>query len=56
MIRITDTQKPQDRFGSIPILTDEPMHNPSSERHLTRRPKKPSLWIWLKRAMNNLRG
>ena len=51
MIRITDSPKPRDRFGSIPIRESKPTQSFSSGPHLPRRPKPSRLWIWLKRTV-----
>ena len=56
MIRITDTPKPRDRFGSIPIREGKPQPIPSQEVYLPRRPKKNFLWPWLKRIVILLLG
>ncbi len=56
MIRITDTPKPRDRFGSIPIRDGRPMNSSPPGPHLPRRPKTSSLWIWLKRIVGVLLG
>ena len=56
MIRITDTPKPRDRFGSIPIRESKPTHSFAPGPYLPRRPKKSSLWGWLKRIVVLLLG
>ncbi|MCX5877074.1 MAG: hypothetical protein NT087_12430 [Deltaproteobacteria bacterium] len=54
MIRITDTPKPKDRFGSIPIRTGKPTNNFSPGPHPPRRQKPFSLWAWLRRIVGLL--
>ena len=54
MIRINDTPKPRDRFGSIPIRTGKPTNSFSPGPHLPRRQKPFSLWVWLKRIVGLL--
>ena len=57
MIRITDTPKPKDRFGSIPIRVGKPTSSSLYGPHPpTRRPRKSSLWPWLKRIVGLLLG
>lgn len=56
MIRITDTPKPRDRFGSIPIREGKPANSSLHGPHLSRRPKKSFLWTWLKRTVGLLLG
>jgi len=51
MIRITDTPKPRDRFGSIPIREGKPTSNFASRLSLPKRPKRSFLWPWLKRLV-----
>jgi hypothetical protein len=52
MIRITDTPKPKDRFGSIPIRVGKPTSSSLYGPHPpARRPRKSSLWTWLKRIV-----
>jgi len=51
MIRITDTPKPRDRFGSIPIRESKPTNSFSPGPHLPRRPKPSFLWTCLKRTV-----
>lgn len=51
MIRITDTPKSRDRFGSIPIRESKPTHSFSSGPYLPRRPKPSLFWTWLKRTV-----
>lgn len=51
MIRITDTPKPRDRFGSIPIRESKPTNRPFPGPYLPRQPRPSRLWIWLKRTM-----
>jgi hypothetical protein len=51
MIRITDTPKPKDRFGSIPIRVGKPTSSSLYGPHLPRRPRRSSLWTWLKRIV-----
>ena len=55
MIRITDTPKPRDRFGSIPIRdgkTNRSLLGP----HLPRRSRRSSIWNRLKKIMSLLVG
>lgn len=54
MIRITDTPKPRDRFGSIPIRTGKPTNSFSPGPHPSRRQKPFSLWAWLRRIVGLL--
>lgn len=54
MIRITDTPKPKDRFGSIPIRVGKPTSSSLYGPHLPRRPQRSSLWTWLKRIVGLL--
>ena len=56
MIRITDTPKPKDRIGSIPIRDGKQANSPLYGAHLPRQPKKFSLWTWLKRIVGLLLG
>lgn len=57
MIRITDTPKPKDRFGSIPIRVGKPTSSSLYGPHPpTRRPQRSSLWTWLKRIVGLLLG
>lgn len=56
MIRITDTPKPRDRFGSIPIRAGKSTNSSLSGPHLPRRPRRSSLWTWLKRIVGLLFG
>ena len=54
MIRITDTPKPRDRFGSIPIRESKPTSTFSPGPHLPRRPKPSFLWTCLKKTVGLL--
>lgn len=54
MIRITDTPKPRDRFGSIPIRDGKPTNSFSPGPHLPRRQKPFSPWAWLRRIVGLL--
>jgi len=56
MIRITDTPKPRDRFGSIPIRESKPTSSFSPGPYLPRRPKPFFLWACLKKIMGLLLG
>lgn len=56
MIRITDTPKPKDRFGSIPIRNGKPRPGFASRPQPPRRPKRSSLGTWLKRSVTLLLG
>lgn len=51
MIRITDTPKPRDRFGSIPIRESKPANRLYPGPYLPRRPKPFFLWAWLKKTV-----
>lgn len=51
MIRITDTPKPRDRFGSIPIRESKPTNRLYPGPHLPRRQKPFFLWAWLKKTV-----
>jgi len=54
MIRITDTPKSRDRFGSIPIRDGKPTNSLSPGPYLPRRPKPSFLWIGCKRIVGLL--
>jgi len=56
MIRITDTPKPRDRFGSIPIRESKPTSSFSPGPYLPRRPKPFFLWTCLKKTVGLLLG
>ena len=51
MIRITDTPKPRDRFGSIPIRDGKQTNSFSPGPLLPRRSKPFFLWAWLRRIV-----
>ncbi len=51
MIRITDTPKPRDRFGSIPIREGKPTNSSLYGPHLPRQHRKSFLWNWLKKTI-----
>ena len=56
MIRITDTPKPKDRFGSIPIRDGKATNSFSPGPHMPRRSKPFSLWAWFRRIVSLLLG
>lgn len=56
MIRITDTPKPKDRFGSIPIRVGKPTASSLYGPFPPRRPKRSFLATWLKRIVGLLLG
>ena len=56
MIRITDTPKPKDRIGSIPIRDGKQATSPLYGAHLPRQPENFFLWTWLKRIVGFLLG
>ncbi|MFA6283773.1 MAG: hypothetical protein WC633_06500 [Desulfurivibrionaceae bacterium] len=56
MIRITDTPKPKDRIGSIPIRDGKQANSSLYGVHLPRQPENFFLWTWLKRIVGFLLG
>ena len=56
MIRITDTPKPRDRFGSIPIRDDQPTNSFPPGPHPPRPRKTSFFWTWLWRLAGALLG
>lgn len=56
MIRITDTPKPKDKFGSIPIRDGKPTGNFALRPHPDKRPQSFFLWGLLKKIIAILLG
>ncbi|MFH1019293.1 MAG: hypothetical protein V1782_01585 [Pseudomonadota bacterium] len=56
MIRITDTPKPRDKFGSIPIRDGKPTNRFSPVANPPHRSKPSSLWTWLKKIVGVFLG
>lgn len=56
MIRITDTPKPKDKVGSIPIRDGKPTGNFALRPYPDKRPQTFFLWGWLKKIIGLLLG
>ncbi|MBA3002447.1 MAG: hypothetical protein FP813_01105 [Desulfurivibrio sp.] len=56
MIRITDTLKPKDKFGSIPIRDGKPTGSFALRPQSPKRPQTFFPWAWLKKTVGLLLG
>lgn len=56
MIRITDTPKPKDKFGSIPIRDGKSTDSFTLRLQPDKRPQTFFLWAWLKKIVGLLLG